>query len=93
MHSQGHWSYSSFRGVMIPIHHSLEVHPPHAPPPGLTAADSGQTRDQKPKTLPCKYCSKRFRLVDKTNAQRLYVTLLTLDCLGVLQACRTRSEA
>ena len=26
-----------------------------------TADENGEIRQQKPKTLPCKYCSKRFR--------------------------------
>ena len=42
---------------MLPIQ-SIE-----APPPSGTAGDNGETRQQKPKALPCRYCSKRFRSV------------------------------
>ncbi|KAM0525723.1 hypothetical protein ACHAPE_000434 [Trichoderma viride] len=42
--------------------------PAGLPPPGqssaLGLADMGENRNQKPKTLPCKYCSKRFRRVE-----------------------------
>jgi hypothetical protein len=34
-----------------------------ASPPSNTADENGEIRQQKPKTLPCKYCSKRFRSV------------------------------
>ncbi|CAM1501991.1 Fc.00g039750.m01.CDS01 [Cosmosporella sp. VM-42] len=37
-------------------------HPMSAPAP--LVGDSGENRQQKPKTLPCKYCSKRFRRVE-----------------------------
>ncbi|CAI0649310.1 unnamed protein product [Colletotrichum noveboracense] len=40
---------------MLPLQ-SIEGQPPHA------AGENGETRQQKPKTLPCKYCSKRFSL-------------------------------
>ncbi|POR31490.1 Transcriptional regulator ADR1 [Tolypocladium paradoxum] len=49
---------------MLPIHHSLEGSPPHPPGAALVVAEPGQSRDQKPKTLPCKYCNKRFRRVE-----------------------------
>ncbi|KAK2766384.1 C2H2 transcription factor [Colletotrichum kahawae] len=42
---------------MLPLQ-SIEGQPPHA------AGENGETRQQKPKTLPCKYCSKRFRRVE-----------------------------
>lgn len=29
--------------------------------PSSITEDNGESRQQKPKTLPCKYCSKRFR--------------------------------
>ncbi|KLU88574.1 hypothetical protein MAPG_07559, partial [Magnaporthiopsis poae ATCC 64411] len=32
--------------------------------PSSIAEDNGESRQQKPKTLPCKYCSKRFRRVE-----------------------------
>ncbi|KAK4443590.1 transcriptional regulator ADR1 [Podospora aff. communis PSN243] len=35
-----------------------------APAPSSTADENGEHRQQKPKTLPCKYCSKRFRRVE-----------------------------
>ncbi|KAK3381664.1 hypothetical protein B0H63DRAFT_396902 [Podospora didyma] len=35
-----------------------------APAPSHTADENGEARHQKPKTLPCKYCSKRFRRVE-----------------------------
>ncbi|KAK5661923.1 hypothetical protein OQA88_10033 [Cercophora sp. LCS_1] len=35
-----------------------------APAPSSTADENGEIRQQKPKTLPCKYCSKRFRRVE-----------------------------
>ena len=38
-------------------------HPPGGPPGPLSASETGENRQQKPKTLPCKYCSKRFRSV------------------------------
>ncbi|KAF7553729.1 hypothetical protein G7046_g7019 [Stylonectria norvegica] len=34
------------------------------PPNPLVVAESGENRQPKPKTLPCKYCSKRFRRVE-----------------------------
>ncbi|KAK0709813.1 hypothetical protein B0T26DRAFT_653567 [Lasiosphaeria miniovina] len=43
---------------MLPLH-SIE-----APAPSHTADENGESRHQKPKTLPCKYCSKRFRRVE-----------------------------
>ncbi|KAI7925577.1 hypothetical protein M0657_004150 [Pyricularia oryzae] len=43
---------------MLPIQ-SIE-----APTPSNTADENGEGRQQKPKTLPCKYCSKRFRRVE-----------------------------
>ncbi|KAK4217221.1 hypothetical protein QBC37DRAFT_56910 [Rhypophila decipiens] len=43
---------------MVPLQ-SIE-----APAPSATAGENGETRHQKPKTLPCKYCSKRFRRVE-----------------------------
>ncbi|KAG7127339.1 Transcriptional regulator ADR1 like protein [Verticillium longisporum] len=52
---------------MMPIHQSIEGQPPHMgpglSPPAATAGENGE-RQQKPKTLPCKYCSKRFRRVE-----------------------------
>ena len=33
------------------------------PPPTLVGPESTEVRQPKPKTLPCKYCSKRFRFV------------------------------
>lgn len=36
---------------------------PTAPTVPFSAAEGGMDRLQKPKTLPCKYCNKRFRLV------------------------------
>ncbi|KAK4150378.1 hypothetical protein C8A00DRAFT_18075 [Chaetomidium leptoderma] len=35
-----------------------------ASPPANTADENGESRHQKPKALPCKYCSKRFRRVE-----------------------------
>ncbi|KAK3316432.1 hypothetical protein B0H66DRAFT_576328 [Apodospora peruviana] len=35
-----------------------------APAPSSIADENGESRQQKPKTLPCKYCSKRFRRVE-----------------------------
>lgn len=51
---------------MLPIQSSLDGSPPR--PSGGTggppaASEAGEGRHQKPKTLPCKYCSKRFRSV------------------------------
>ncbi|KAL1840888.1 hypothetical protein VTJ49DRAFT_7630 [Mycothermus thermophilus] len=40
---------------MLPLQ-SIETSPPSNPPD-----ENGETRHQKPKVLPCKYCSKRFR--------------------------------
>lgn len=34
-----------------------------ASPPSINADENGEPRHQKPKALPCKYCSKRFRSV------------------------------
>ncbi|CEF76779.1 unnamed protein product [Fusarium graminearum] len=34
------------------------------PPPALVGPESTEVRQPKPKTLPCKYCSKRFRRVE-----------------------------
>ncbi|PHH90593.1 hypothetical protein CDD83_3199 [Cordyceps sp. RAO-2017] len=48
---------------MLPVHHHLEASPPR-PPAVVAATMAGQSRDQKPKTLPCKYCNKRFRRVE-----------------------------
>ncbi|EEY22000.1 conserved hypothetical protein [Verticillium alfalfae VaMs.102] len=52
---------------MMPIHQSIEGQPSHMgpglSPPAATAGENGE-RQQKPKTLPCKYCSKRFRRVE-----------------------------
>lgn len=44
---------------------SIEAPSPHpmSGPPPIVVADPGENRQQKPKTLPCKYCSKRFRSV------------------------------
>ncbi|KAH6696828.1 hypothetical protein F5X68DRAFT_162513 [Plectosphaerella plurivora] len=53
---------------MMPLQ-SIEAQPPHLGPglaslgPAASAVDNGE-RQQKPKTLPCKYCSKRFRRVE-----------------------------
>ncbi|PTB77813.1 hypothetical protein M440DRAFT_1438257 [Trichoderma longibrachiatum ATCC 18648] len=38
--------------------------PPPNQPTALAIAEVGENRNQKPKTLPCKYCSKRFRRVE-----------------------------
>ncbi|RFU81479.1 regulatory, partial [Trichoderma arundinaceum] len=38
--------------------------PPSDQSGALAIADVGENRNQKPKTLPCKYCSKRFRRVE-----------------------------
>ncbi|KAK0615734.1 hypothetical protein B0T17DRAFT_497401 [Bombardia bombarda] len=35
-----------------------------APAPSSIADENGESRHQKPKTLPCQYCSKRFRRVE-----------------------------
>ncbi|KAI5464697.1 hypothetical protein BGZ63DRAFT_350260 [Mariannaea sp. PMI_226] len=46
---------------------SMEGPPPRAlngPPMPLGAPESAEPRQPKPKTLPCKYCSKRFRRVE-----------------------------
>ncbi|KXX73196.1 Transcriptional regulator ADR1 [Madurella mycetomatis] len=43
---------------MLPIQ-SIE-----GPAPSNTADENGEIRQQKPKALPCKYCSKRFRRVE-----------------------------
>ncbi|KAL1858222.1 hypothetical protein VTK73DRAFT_7869 [Phialemonium thermophilum] len=43
---------------MLPLQ-SIEASAPHR-----TAAENGEIRQPKPKTLPCKYCSKRFRRVE-----------------------------
>jgi hypothetical protein len=40
---------------MMSLQQSIEAIPPH------TGDENGENRNQKPKTLPCKYCSKRFR--------------------------------
>jgi hypothetical protein len=57
--------------IMLPIQ-SIEGPPPtpHAAPGALgalaattSAGENGESRQQKPKTLPCKYCAKRFRCV------------------------------
>jgi len=41
---------------MMSLQQSIEAQaPPH------TVDENGEVRQQKPKTLPCKYCSKRFR--------------------------------
>ncbi|KAK2056208.1 hypothetical protein LY76DRAFT_518852 [Colletotrichum caudatum] len=45
---------------MLPLQ-SIEGMPPHG---ASAAGENGDTRQQKPKTLPCKYCSKRFRRVE-----------------------------
>ncbi|KAI1025628.1 hypothetical protein LB503_006957 [Fusarium chuoi] len=34
------------------------------PPPPLVGPEPTEVRQPKPKTLPCKYCSKRFRRVE-----------------------------
>ncbi|OAA51850.1 Transcription factor [Metarhizium rileyi] len=47
---------------MLPIH-ALEGAPPLVQGTGLALGEAAQSRDPKPKTLPCKYCSKRFRFV------------------------------
>ncbi|ODA75847.1 hypothetical protein RJ55_08488 [Drechmeria coniospora] len=52
---------------MLPLDmgHSLDDSPPHASGATLVMAQQhAQGRDQKPKTLPCKYCNKRFRRVE-----------------------------
>ncbi|PHH62515.1 hypothetical protein CDD81_7088 [Ophiocordyceps australis] len=49
---------------MLPIHHPLEAEPRHQAAASLLRAQPGQTRDQKPKTLPCRYCNKQFRRVE-----------------------------
>ncbi|KAL2266051.1 hypothetical protein VTJ83DRAFT_5403 [Remersonia thermophila] len=43
---------------MLPLQ-SIETSPPSNPPD-----ENGEARHQKPKVLPCKYCSKRFRRVE-----------------------------
>ncbi|XWW98683.1 hypothetical protein V2A60_006685 [Cordyceps javanica] len=52
---------------MLPIQ-ALEAPAPHPPPaalPGaIVTAENTENRNQKPKTLPCKYCSKHFRRVE-----------------------------
>ncbi|KAM7215072.1 hypothetical protein V8F06_009526 [Rhypophila decipiens] len=50
---------------MVPLQ-SIE-----APAPSGTTGENGETRHQKPKTLPCKYCSKRFRSVETRRPDRL----------------------
>lgn len=67
-----------------------------APPPG-TADENGETRQQKPKTLPCKYCSKRFRLVATSWAspfvlRRSHIDLHCLAILGVWNMSRDMRE-
>ncbi|KAH7319780.1 hypothetical protein B0I35DRAFT_450864 [Stachybotrys elegans] len=42
---------------------TMESAPTHSAGP-LAAENGGEIRPQKPKTLPCKYCSKRFRRVE-----------------------------
>ncbi|KAL2019916.1 hypothetical protein VTK56DRAFT_9091 [Thermocarpiscus australiensis] len=42
----------------------LPIQSVEAPPPSSAADENGETRQQKPKVLPCKYCSKRFRRVE-----------------------------
>ncbi|XP_044719168.1 fungal specific transcription factor domain-containing protein [Hirsutella rhossiliensis] len=49
---------------MLPGHRALEGLPARPPGAALTRAEPGQSRDQKPKVLPCKYCNKRFRRVE-----------------------------
>jgi hypothetical protein len=44
--------------------------------------EAGQSRDQKPKTLPCKYCSKRFRLV-ANSAQRFLTSMGIANINGI----------
>ncbi|ROT36646.1 hypothetical protein SODALDRAFT_282057 [Sodiomyces alkalinus F11] len=54
---------------MMPVQ-SIEAQPPHLSSamnaPSTASAPLGETaeKQQKPKTLPCKYCSKRFRRVE-----------------------------
>lgn len=49
-----------------------------ASPPSNHADENGETRHQKPKALPCKYCSKRFRsVVFKNYPVRLLCRILT----------------
>ena len=47
--------------AMLPLQ-SIE-----ASPPSNHADENGEIRQQKPKALPCKYCSKRFRSVTITT--------------------------
>jgi hypothetical protein len=62
--TKSHYLFSSFLPscpptsspqIMLPMQ-SIE-----APVPTGPAEEQGEVRQQKPKTLPCKYCSKRFR--------------------------------
>ncbi|KAK0382744.1 hypothetical protein NLU13_9840 [Sarocladium strictum] len=50
---------------MLPVQ-SLDAQAlrPGGPPGALPGADTAEVRQQKPKTLPCRYCSKRFRRVE-----------------------------
>lgn len=56
--------------------------PAALPPPdqstALALADMGENRNQKPKTLPCKYCSKRFRSVQPTPHRFPHLVLVRL---------------
>ena len=55
---------------MLPLQ-SIET----APPPS-TADENGEHRQQKPKTLPCQYCSKRFRSAHSPNLTRRPLCIL-----------------
>lgn len=51
---------------------------PTAPTVPFSASEGGMDRLQKPKTLPCKYCNKRFRSVEAppSRCSRLLVLIL-----------------
>lgn len=77
---------------MLPLQ-SLEAPAPHPPPslPGpIVTADASENRNQKPKTLPCKYCSKRFRFVLQPTEYQTTTRKRDIDILE--QTCRTCSE-
>lgn len=88
----------------IPIpQHSWLPESPHAmmplqsieaPAPSSTADENGEHRQQKPKTLPCKYCSKRFRSAtpEPRPPPLLHISLHCSLILGVWSMSRGTRE-
>jgi hypothetical protein len=59
---------------------SMEGPPPHST--ALAASAAGEIRQPKPKTLPCKYCSKRFRRVEHVQRhERTHTKEKPFSCL------------